>query len=70
MLEIREKSVIMLRKFRNAFTDPSSLVSLVGTRYGELVLYEIFQPCLVIYGGQFPQLEEQIVHGSEPATFR
>ena len=26
--------------------------------------------CLVIYGGQFPQLEEQTVPGSEPATFR
>ena len=33
------------------------------------MLYAIFQPCLVIYGGQFPQLEEQIVHGSVPATF-
>ena len=29
-----------------------------------------FQPSLVIYGGQFPQLEEHIVRGSEPATFR
>ena len=35
---------------------------------GELVLYVIFQPCLVIYGGQFPQLEEQIVPWSEAAT--
>ena len=35
-----------------------------------MVLYAIFQPCLVIYGGQFPQLEEQIVPGSESATFR
>ena len=37
---------------------------------GELVLYAIFQPCLVIYGGQFSQLEEQLVTGSEPATSR
>ena len=37
---------------------------------GELVLYAIFQPCMVIYGGQFPQVEEQIVLVSEPATFR
>jgi len=29
-----------------------------------------FQPYLVIYDGQFPQLEEHIVPGSEPATFR
>ena len=35
----------------------------------ELVLYAIFQPCLVRYGGQFPQLEETSVNGSEPATF-
>ena len=41
-----------------------------GDGDGDLVLYAIFQPCLVIYGGQFPQLEEHIVHGSEPATFR
>ena len=36
------------------------------------MFYAIFQPCLVIhvYGGQFPKLEEQIVPGSEPATFR
>ena len=39
-------------------------------RWGELVLYAIFQPYLAIYGGQFPQLEEQIVPGSKPATFR
>ena len=32
--------------------------------------YAIFQPYLVIYGGQFPLLEEQIVPVSEPATFR
>ena len=36
----------------------------------ELELYAIFQPCLVRYGGQFPELEETIVHGSEPATVR
>ena len=36
--------------------------------WGELVLYAIFQPCLGIYGGQFPQLEEHIVPGSEVAT--
>ena len=30
----------------------------------------VLKPCLVIYGGQFPQLEEQIVAGSEPVTFR
>ena len=34
------------------------------------MLYAIFQTSLVIYGGQFPQLEEQVVSGSEPATFR
>ena len=36
------------------------------------MLYAIFQPYLVIYISwrQFPQLEEQIVPGSEPATFR
>ena len=33
------------------------------------MLYAICQPDLVIYGGHFPQLEEQIVPGSEPATF-
>ena len=37
---------------------------------GELVLNAIFQPYMVIYGGQFPQLEGQIVPGSEPAAFR
>ena len=41
-----------------------------GEDEGELVLFAIFQPCLVIYGGQFPQLEEHIVPRSEPATFR
>ena len=35
-----------------------------------LVSYGIFQPYLVIYGGQFPKLEEHIIPGSEPATFR
>ena len=35
-----------------------------------LVFYTIFQPYLVIYGGQFPEMEEQIVPGIEPATFR
>ena len=30
----------------------------------------IVQPWLVIYDGQFPQLEKRIVPGSEPATFR
>ena len=39
-------------------------------KWGELVFEAIFQPFLVIYGGQFPQIEEQIVPGSEPATFR
>ena len=29
----------------------------------------IFQPYLVVYGGQFPQPEKQIVPGSEPAAF-
>ena len=37
---------------------------------GELVCYAIYQPYLVICGRQFPQLEEQIVPGSEPAIFR
>ena len=33
--------------------------------------YEMILLCQVdIYGGQFPQLEEQIVPVSEPATFR
>ena len=45
-------------------------MELYFVRWGKLVLCAIFQPCLVIYGGQFPQLEEQIVPGSEPATFR
>jgi len=40
------------------------------TGEGGLVLYAIFQLCLVIYGGQFPHLEEHFVPGSEPATFR
>ena len=35
-----------------------------------MVFFAIFQPYYVIYGGQFPNLEEQIVPGSEPATFR
>ena len=30
------------------------------------MLYAIFQPKMVICGGQFPQLEEQIVPGIEP----
>ena len=34
-----------------------------------MVFYAIFQPYMVIYGRQFPQLEEHIVTGSEPATF-
>ena len=33
------------------------------------MLYAIFQPYLVIYGGQFPELEEQIVPESEPTDF-
>jgi len=37
---------------------------------GELMPNAIFQPYMVIYGGQFPQLEGQNVPGSEPATFR
>ena len=45
-------------------------LSWIGVCLIELVLHAIFQPCLVIYGGQFPQLEEQTVPGSEPATFR
>ena len=45
-------------------------VSRSAARIGELVFYAIFQPYLVIYGGQFPQLEKQIVPASEPATFR
>ena len=36
----------------------------------ELMLYAIFQPSLVIYGSQFPQLEELIVPRKEQATFR
>ena len=36
----------------------------------ELVFYAIFQLFLVTYGGQFPELEGQIVPGSGPATFR
>ena len=36
----------------------------------ELEFYASFQPYFVIYWDQFPQLEEQIVPGSEPATFR
>ena len=42
----------------------------LNLRYGEL-FYAIFQRYLVIlvYGGQFPQLEKQIVPGTEPATF-
>ena len=36
-------------------------------RGGELVFYAISQPYLVIYGGQFPQLDEQVDPGSEPA---
>ena len=43
---------------------------LLSMRLGKFVFYAIFQPCLVIYGGQFPQLGEQIVPGSEPATLR
>ena len=34
------------------------------------MFYAIFQPYLVIYGGQFPQLEELVVPCSEPAPFR
>ena len=37
---------------------------------GALMFDAICQLYCVIYGGQFPQLEEQIVPGSEPATFR
>ena len=36
---------------------------------GELVFYAIFQPYLVIYGGQFRQLEKLNGPGSDPATF-
>ena len=38
---------------------------------GELVLYAVFQPYLVIhvYGGQFQQLEVQLVSASELATY-
>ena len=42
---------------------------LLGGGDSELVPNDIFQTHLVIYGGQFPQLE-QIVPGSEPSTFR
>ena len=44
-------------------------ITIVRDDDGELVFYAIVQPCLVIYGGQFPQLEEHIVPGSEPAAF-
>jgi len=38
---------------------------------GELVFYAMFNHSwLYTYGGQFPQLEKQIIPGSEPATFR
>ena len=37
--------------------------------WGELVFYVTLGPYMVIYGSQFPQLEEQIVAGIEPATF-
>ena len=50
-------------------THSATEAPLCNYRWGELVLYAIFQPCLVIYGSLFPQLEEQIVPGSEPATF-
>ena len=30
----------------------------------------ISQPYCVIYGGQFTQPKEPVVHGSQPATFR
>ena len=53
-------------KFSRAYT--YNHVHVQNVRWAELVLYAIVQPYLVIYGGQFPQLEEQI--GSEPATFR
>ena len=42
---------------------------LVKLREGELVFNAIFQPYLVLYGGQFPQLEEQLVPGSDSAAF-
>ena len=34
------------------------------------MLYAILQPCLVIYGDQFSQMDEHIVPVSEPAPFR
>ena len=39
---------------------------------GEMVLYAIVQAysVLLVYGGLFQQLEELIVPGSEPETFR
>ena len=47
--------------------------SYMNGRDDELVLYVISQPllvtCIYVYGSQFPQLEEQIVSGSEPVTF-
>ena len=33
------------------------------------MFYAIFQPYMVIYGDQFPQLDEQIVPESESETF-
>jgi len=39
-------------------------------RGGELVFYAILQPNKVIYGSQFQLLEELIIPGNEPATFR
>ena len=57
---------------RNMHPDIDTLSTWSGkwlVRLGDLVFYAIVQPFLVKYGGQFPQLEEQIVPGSEPATF-
>ena len=46
------------------------MFSFYTERGGELVFYAILQPNKVIYGSQFQLLEELIIPGNEPATFR
>ena len=45
----------------------SNFINLVEKldKWGKVTLFG----CTFVYGRQFPQLEEQIVPGSEPATF-
>jgi len=52
------KSKLFYLLFLTAICPRQCLVKTLNRCEGELMFYAIFQPCVVIYGSQFPQLEE------------